>query len=78
MLLIDEQAALAAIPAMLPPDQETRRKAFDLIEEVLSARGEFSAEDKKRLGSIAQLFGVEAASAPPNLTVVPMPTQARA
>ena len=29
MLLIDTEAALAAIPAMLPPDAETRRKAFD-------------------------------------------------
>ncbi len=49
MLLIDQEAALAAIPSMLPADAETRRKAFDLIDEVLSARGELSAEDKKRL-----------------------------
>jgi hypothetical protein len=79
MLLIDEQATLAAIPAMLPPDQESRRKAFDLIKEVLSARGEFTAEDSKRLDTIARLFGVDAAlAAAPNLTVVPMPTQAKA
>ena len=31
MLLIDPEAALAAIPSMLPDDPETRRKAFDLI-----------------------------------------------
>jgi len=79
MLLVDEQAALAAIPAMLPPDQESRRKAFDLIKEVLSASGEFSAEDKKRLDEIARLFGVDSGLATaPNLTVVPMPTQAKA
>ena len=29
ILLIDTEAALAAIPAMLPPDAETRLKAFD-------------------------------------------------
>jgi Protein of unknown function (DUF3141) len=79
MLLVDEQAALAAVPAMLPPDQESRRKAFDLIKEVLSARGEFSAEDKKRLGEVARLFGVDALlGAAPNLTVVPPAAQAKA
>jgi pimeloyl-ACP methyl ester carboxylesterase len=78
-LLIDEQATLAAIPAMLPPDQESRRKAFDLIKEVLSARGEFTAEDRKRLDEIARLFGVDASLAiAPTLTVVPIAGQAKA
>jgi hypothetical protein len=79
MLVIDEQAALAAIPSLLPPDQGTRRKAFDLIKEVLSARGEFSAEDRKRLETVAHLFSVDPGlSTAPNLTVVPLPTQAKA
>jgi pimeloyl-ACP methyl ester carboxylesterase len=56
MLLLDPEAALAAIPSMLPPDAETRAKAFDLIKQVLSARGELSADDKKRLADIAGLF----------------------
>ena len=59
MLLIDQEAALAAIPSMLPPDAETRRKAFDLIKQVLGARGEMSAEDEERMGEIARLFGVD-------------------
>jgi hypothetical protein len=59
MLLIDEEASLAAIPSMLPPDQETRRKAFDLIKELLSARGEFTDTDKGRLDRIAKLFDVD-------------------
>ena len=59
MLLIDEEASLAAIPSMLPPDQETRRKAFDLIKELLSARGEFTETDKERLDRIAKLFDVD-------------------
>ncbi|HVO93775.1 MAG TPA: DUF3141 domain-containing protein [Terriglobales bacterium] len=57
MLLIDEKAALFAIPSMLPPDADTRAKAFDVIREVLGARGELSAEDKKRLNEVARLFG---------------------
>jgi hypothetical protein len=38
----------------------------------MSARGEFSAEDKERMLRIARAFGVEEASTTvPNLTVVP-------
>jgi hypothetical protein len=71
MLLIDTDAALAAIPSMLPPDAETRREAFGLIRQALGAIGEFSAEDKKRLDAVARLFGVdEASTAAPNLTVI--------
>ncbi|MBO0716212.1 MAG: DUF3141 domain-containing protein [Rhizobiales bacterium] len=60
MLLIDPERALAAIPSMLPEDPEIRQKAFDLIVQVLSARGEFSAEDRQRLERVAELFGVDA------------------
>jgi pimeloyl-ACP methyl ester carboxylesterase len=59
MLLIDEKAALTAIPTMLPPEIEARAKAYDSICEVLSARGEFSAEDKRRLSEVSRLFGLE-------------------
>ena len=48
MLLIDEEAALAAIPSMLPPDTAVRGKAFGLIKEILSARGEITAADTER------------------------------
>jgi hypothetical protein len=58
MLLIDEEAALSAIPSMLPPDAEARAKAFDLIREVLSARGALSADDSARLATVARLFGI--------------------
>jgi hypothetical protein len=56
MLLLDPEGALAAIPAMLPPETDTRRKALDLIEEVLSARGALSAEDRERLQRVNRLF----------------------
>ena len=59
ILLIDAEAALAAIPSMLPRDAASRREAFDLIKEVAGARGELSAEDRKRLQDIARLFDVD-------------------
>jgi hypothetical protein len=59
MLLIDPDAALAAIPEMLPADQDTRSKAFGLIEDVMAARGEPSAEDRERMQRVGRLFGVD-------------------
>jgi hypothetical protein len=60
MLLIDEEAALAAIPDLLPADKALRRKAFAALPEVLSAAGEISGEALNRLRRIARLFGVDA------------------
>jgi hypothetical protein len=57
MLLIDQDAALAAIPGMLPPETEARRQLLDLIKQVLAARGELSAEDRRRLEEVERLFG---------------------
>ena len=59
MLLVDENAALAAIPSMLPSAPEKRASAFDVIKQVLDARGELSSEDKERLQKVAQLFGLD-------------------
>lgn len=61
ILLIDQRSALAAIPGMLPADAEVRRKGVDLIRQILFARGELSAEDKKRTAEVAALFGVDEA-----------------
>jgi Protein of unknown function (DUF3141) len=58
MLHIDEDAALAAIPSMLPADAETRAKAFAMIGQVLAATGPLSAEDSARLEQVGRLFGV--------------------
>jgi Protein of unknown function (DUF3141) len=72
MLLVDENAALAAIPGMLPADPEIRREAFGLVSLTLGARGEFSAEDQRRLNEVAQLFGVDTTSAAgANITLLP-------
>jgi len=58
MLLLDQEAALAAIPKMLPEDMDARRAVFASIQEVLSAAGEIFGETKTRLVRIAALFGL--------------------
>jgi len=58
MLLLDQEASLAAIPEMLPKDMKQRRAAFSAIRDVLSIAGEISGETAKRLDYIAKLFGV--------------------
>jgi hypothetical protein len=72
ILRVDTEAALAALPSMLPADAEVRRQTFDLIKQVLSACGELSSEDKERMARVAGAFGVEHdARTAPNLTLVP-------
>jgi pimeloyl-ACP methyl ester carboxylesterase len=63
MLLIDQQAALAALPSLLSADTGKRGEAFDAIEQVMAASGETSAEDEKRLREIGRLFGIPEESA---------------
>jgi hypothetical protein len=62
MLLVDPEAAVAAIPDLLP-DREVRRKALATIRQVLSARGEIVGEVAERLQRIALLLSVEAEAA---------------
>ena len=59
ILLIDTEAALEAIPSMLPPEAKTRAHALHLVETALSARGEMSVEYKKRMDRVAGLFSID-------------------
>jgi hypothetical protein len=59
MLLIDEEAALAAIPELLPAEAGARAKGFAALTEILRARGEITGEAADRFERIAQLFGVD-------------------
>jgi hypothetical protein len=59
MLLLDREAALAAIPKLLPDNMDERRKAFAAIEDVLAASARISGEVSKRLKQVAGLFGVD-------------------
>jgi hypothetical protein len=63
LLLIDQEAALAAMSALMPKDADTRRKAFGLLREVLGARGEIVGEVADRLRQAAGWFGVDPARA---------------
>jgi hypothetical protein len=69
MLLIDQEAALAAIPSMLPKEPETRRKGFELVSELMGARGKSSAEDERRMAEMARLFGLAEEGRPPSAPV---------
>lgn len=56
LLVIDEAAALAAIPALLPDSVEERRAAFAALREVVEARGPLEGAARDRLETIARLF----------------------
>jgi hypothetical protein len=47
MLLIDPEAAIAALPSLLPENMETRGKALAVIRQVLAARGGLSRRPKR-------------------------------
>jgi pimeloyl-ACP methyl ester carboxylesterase len=64
MLLLDRDAALAAIPKLLPENADERRQAFAAIQDVLSASAEISGEVAKRLKQVAGLFGLEGNTVP--------------
>ena len=60
MLLLDEENAVRAIPAMLPEDREQREQAYAMVQEIMLAAGEPSEERRRRLTRVARLFGVGA------------------
>ena len=63
LLLIDQEAALGAIPKMLPEDATTRQQALNIAKRVLTACGPLDGEDQARLARIARLFGLTDAAA---------------
>ena len=67
MLLIDREACLAALPTLVSPDSDTRRKILTLVREVLRSRGPLSGEEEDRIRQLAELFGLDdrAAGKPP-------------
>lgn len=63
MLLIDEDAALAALPKLLPEAIEERRSAFAALQGVLEASGAVRDVAAERLQRVAKLFRLD--SEPP-------------
>jgi Protein of unknown function (DUF3141) len=56
-LLLDRDAAVAAIPAMLPADAEVRAKVLDAIQRTVSAAGKVTGERAKRLAEVESICG---------------------
>jgi pimeloyl-ACP methyl ester carboxylesterase len=61
LLQMEPEAALAAIPKLLPADVAERRKGLAAIRNVLSAAGETSGEAAERLKKVTALFEVNEA-----------------
>ena len=58
LIRVDEERAVNAIPKLLGPDAEERKMALGALRQVLAARGQLTAEEKKRLTRIEALFEV--------------------
>jgi hypothetical protein len=78
ILLIDQKAALEAIPSMLPPDLESREKGYEIIHQVLRARSELTADENERMKEVARLFGLDGGAAKSHLREVGKKPQAKA
>jgi hypothetical protein len=55
-LVIDEKAALQALPRLLPADADERRALFDQIRTISTAAGELEGEARRRLDEMRVLF----------------------
>jgi hypothetical protein len=71
MLLVDRDAAVAAIPRLIPDDGDARRRLMGLLQQVLSARGPIVGEVAARLQEVAGLLGVD--TGPADAKVTPLP-----
>jgi len=79
MLLLDRDAALLAIPKLLPESADERRAGLVAIREVLSASAEISGEVARRLKQIGQLFSGDTSSVSEGQTgILPFDSKAKA
>ncbi|EJL56459.1 poly(3-hydroxyalkanoate) synthetase [Rhizobium sp. CF122] len=60
MLVIDEEAAVNAIPRLLPAEEDVRREALSSLQQVLNARGPLSEEAERRWQRVIGLFDLSA------------------
>jgi hypothetical protein len=67
MMLLDTEATLEVIPALLPADAEPRQNAFNIMKGVLEASGELTGEAIERLNRVKELFGLGETGAWPAL-----------
>jgi pimeloyl-ACP methyl ester carboxylesterase len=65
LMLLEPEAALAAIPRLLPPGAEERQRALAAIRQVLSAAGDITGEAAERLKRVTTLFETSTSALPP-------------
>ena len=63
-LMLDRDAALAAIPQMLPADAASRAKALQVVRRVLEAAGPLAGERAERFAKVEKLFATGTRAAP--------------
>ena len=56
-LLLDREAALAAIPQMLPAEAAARARMLETVRRIATAAGEADEERSRRLAHVEKLFG---------------------
>ena len=56
LLRIDEERAVAAIPKLLPRDNDERARTLRAIHRLISAQDDLSGEGRRRLSRIEKLF----------------------
>jgi len=79
MLLLEPEAAVEAIPKMLPDDPALRQRVFDFLRQVLSATGDIEPEVMERLRQLGRLCDVDVdAPRVANLPVAAKAEQAKA
>lgn len=81
-LVLDEKAAMQALPCLLPADADARRTLFDRIRELIravgTASGEPEGEARRRLEEMKALFEAGACAPAPVPTASRAPTTVRA
>jgi hypothetical protein len=71
MLLIDREAALAALPGLLPTEAGERGQAFELLCRVLTAAGPLTGAAAEKLEEVGALFNLEPSTPPPSAAEAP-------
>jgi hypothetical protein len=56
-LMLDRDAALAAIPKMLPAERAVRTRVLETIRRIVQSTGKASGARAERLGQVERLFG---------------------
>lgn len=58
LLRLDAERAIAAVPRLLPDDQDAQREMFGMLCRVLEAQGALTDEETRRLKLVEGLFGI--------------------